>query len=398
MRARRSCSPTADRCPDATANALSALARSAPRRSAARQVIRVGNVPAPGGLQDDRRSRAGDPFALARAIDRLAARGRGKPRDRVVVVSADDPAYAMPAAAWAAKAGDPVLFVTRDAIPPETRTALAFHQQPKIYVLGPPDVVSARVEKLLRGLGTVKRISGADPVANAIAFARYSDGAFGWGVVEPGPRASCSRTTSGRSTPPPPRRCRPAAPTARCCCSWSSPAHPGAHPVPARHPARLREGPRARRLQPRLAARRRQGAISVGDQARIDALLEIVAGGNAGRRRRRPPGPAKKKTTTRRTSRVRRTTQPMSEAEQPSRLQTGHEVTVDDVRQLMGASTPHFALQLRNRIAQADPRPRPRTTRRGSRASARSSASTGSPSSARSAATWSPATSTRCRR
>jgi hypothetical protein len=25
-------------------------------------------------------------------------------------------------------------------------------------------------------------------------------------------------------------------------------------------------------------------------------------------------------------------------------------VTVDDVRQLMGASTPHFALQLRNRI------------------------------------------------
>ncbi len=27
------------------------------------------------------------------------------------------------------------------------------------------------------------------------------------------------------------------------------------------------------------------------------------------------------------------------------------EVTVEDVRQLMGASTPHFALQLRNRIA-----------------------------------------------
>jgi hypothetical protein len=27
------------------------------------------------------------------------------------------------------------------------------------------------------------------------------------------------------------------------------------------------------------------------------------------------------------------------------------EVTVEDVRELMGASTPHFALQLRNRIA-----------------------------------------------
>lgn len=30
--------------------------------------------------------------------------------------------------------------------------------------------------------------------------------------------------------------------------------------------------------------------------------------------------------------------------------QTG-QVTVEDVRELMGASTPHFALQLRNRIA-----------------------------------------------
>jgi hypothetical protein len=40
----------------------------------------------------------------------------------------------------------------------------------------------------------------------------------------------------------------------------------------------------------------------------------------------------------------------MSEAEHPDRLRAGREVTVDDVRQLMGASTPHFALQLRERI------------------------------------------------
>jgi hypothetical protein len=39
----------------------------------------------------------------------------------------------------------------------------------------------------------------------------------------------------------------------------------------------------------------------------------------------------------------------MSQAEAPDRLT--RKVTVDDVRQLMGASTPHFALQLRNRIA-----------------------------------------------
>jgi hypothetical protein len=40
----------------------------------------------------------------------------------------------------------------------------------------------------------------------------------------------------------------------------------------------------------------------------------------------------------------------VSESENPDRLREGREVTVDDVRQLMGASTPHFALQLRERI------------------------------------------------
>ncbi len=38
----------------------------------------------------------------------------------------------------------------------------------------------------------------------------------------------------------------------------------------------------------------------------------------------------------------------MAEAEQPERLR--RPVTVDDVRQLMGSSTPHFALQIRTRI------------------------------------------------
>jgi hypothetical protein len=38
----------------------------------------------------------------------------------------------------------------------------------------------------------------------------------------------------------------------------------------------------------------------------------------------------------------------MSEYEMPERLE--REPTVEDVRELMGASTPHFALQIRNRI------------------------------------------------
>jgi hypothetical protein len=39
----------------------------------------------------------------------------------------------------------------------------------------------------------------------------------------------------------------------------------------------------------------------------------------------------------------------VSEYEEPGRL--GREPTVEDVRALMGPSTPHFALQIRNRIA-----------------------------------------------
>jgi hypothetical protein len=40
----------------------------------------------------------------------------------------------------------------------------------------------------------------------------------------------------------------------------------------------------------------------------------------------------------------------MSQAENPERLREGRDVSVDDVRALMGPSTPHFALQLRERI------------------------------------------------
>jgi hypothetical protein len=40
----------------------------------------------------------------------------------------------------------------------------------------------------------------------------------------------------------------------------------------------------------------------------------------------------------------------VSEAEHPDLLDPSHEVTVEDVRALTGAATPHFALQVRNRV------------------------------------------------
>jgi len=40
----------------------------------------------------------------------------------------------------------------------------------------------------------------------------------------------------------------------------------------------------------------------------------------------------------------------MSEFEKPELKAQGHAVTVDDVRALSGAATPHFSLQVRNRL------------------------------------------------
>jgi hypothetical protein len=40
----------------------------------------------------------------------------------------------------------------------------------------------------------------------------------------------------------------------------------------------------------------------------------------------------------------------MSESESPRLLAPRHQVTVEDIRALAGPSTPHFALQVRNRI------------------------------------------------
>jgi hypothetical protein len=175
----------ADKLPAATQNALTALAPKGSKDAGGAQVIRVGDVPELDGTKTtDLRGEGA--FALARAIDAFQAAARGTTSDRVIVVGADAPQYAMPAAAWAAKAGDPILFTRRDSIPEDTRAAIAAHQQPKIYVLGPPSAVSDKTLTQLKKLGSVTRITGATPAAASVAFARFVDGAFGWGVVDPG--------------------------------------------------------------------------------------------------------------------------------------------------------------------------------------------------------------------
>jgi len=42
------------------------------------------------------------------------------------------------------------------------------------------------VARALGRFGKVSRIAGTTPTGNAVAVARFTDGTFGWGVVEPG--------------------------------------------------------------------------------------------------------------------------------------------------------------------------------------------------------------------
>jgi hypothetical protein len=150
------------------------------------QVIRIGQ----GAARPDGYKTAviegKDPYARAAAIDRFFSAARGKPSKDVVVVSGERAEWAMPAAAWAARSGDAVLPVKRNAVPAPIAKALREHQRPNIYVLGPEKVIGKQTLAALGKLGRVRRIQGKTPVENAIAFARYDKAGFGWGVVVPG--------------------------------------------------------------------------------------------------------------------------------------------------------------------------------------------------------------------
>jgi hypothetical protein len=172
--------------PAVTADTLDRLKPKGAQLASGAQAILVGDKPGPPKGLKAARIKGADPYAVAVAIDKFSSVAKGKPAGDVIVTSGEKPEYAVPAAAWAARSGDPVLFTKADALPAATIGALKQHQKPNIFILGPASAVGTKVEKQLGGLGKVTRIEGATPVDNAIAFARFKKGAFGWGAVVPG--------------------------------------------------------------------------------------------------------------------------------------------------------------------------------------------------------------------
>lgn len=184
----------ADGAPDATAEALAALRPGGDKSTKGASAFAIGEVAA-GTDGKVTKVAGGSPATEAAAIARLRERLAGSPPDHFVLAPEAAPELAMPAAAWAARSGDPVLFSATEKLPKATADALERHPDVPVYVLGPSSAISSGVVRETAAIAKqVKRVSGEDPVANAIAFARYDDEDFGWSINDPGHGFVLTRT------------------------------------------------------------------------------------------------------------------------------------------------------------------------------------------------------------
>ncbi len=168
------------------ADALSALAPTGSAATDHKQLFVIGDVKGPPGATSASVN-APDSARLAVGIAALRQKLVNAPPAHLLLVSEQTPEYAMPAASWAARSGDPVLYVDKTSVPTATLTALKRYAGTPTYLLAPPSVVSSSTLKAIQKIAPqTKRISAPDPVASSIAFARYSDGTFGWNINDPG--------------------------------------------------------------------------------------------------------------------------------------------------------------------------------------------------------------------
>ena len=172
--------------PPAAQMALDALDPQGDGATGGAALLRIGNAFAPTG-EKTTSVPSGSQAAQAAGIAALRDRLFGSPPKHFVIAPGAEPAFAMPAAAWAARSGDPVLFADGDQLPGPTAAALKRHPDVPVYVLGPASAISAKAVRAIAKIDPkVRRVAGKDPVANAIAFARYADGSFGWNINDPG--------------------------------------------------------------------------------------------------------------------------------------------------------------------------------------------------------------------
>jgi hypothetical protein len=174
-----------DSLPEPTTQALAALDPQGSADTAGAQAFAIGDAPAPDELETTTVATS-DPAKVAAAIAALRDKLIDAPPQHIVLAPENDPAFAMPAAAWAARSGDPVLFSAADKLPAVTKKALKHRPKVPVFVLGPSSAISSEVAREVAKTNKVQRVSGEDPVENAITFARYASGDFGWNINDPG--------------------------------------------------------------------------------------------------------------------------------------------------------------------------------------------------------------------
>lgn len=171
-----------------TQNALDSLAPTGSQASGGAEVFQVGEAVPPEGLEGEA-VEGGNSAEIAVAVLELREQLAGSPPEHILVATSDDPEYAMPAAAWAARSGDPVLFAQADSVPTPTIDAIKELKDVPVFVLGPESAISNKALKEMEEAtdANVTRVgTEEDPVDNAIAFARFADGNFGWNINDPG--------------------------------------------------------------------------------------------------------------------------------------------------------------------------------------------------------------------
>ena len=277
----------ADEVPQPTTAALTALSPQGIDKAGGAQAFAIGDVAVPGGLETTTFDGT-DPADVADQVDVARAKITGvKDPAHLLVVSSSDAGLAMPAAAWAARSGDPILFADGDEVPAGTMKVIKRHPNAPVFVLGPSSAIS---DEALKKLGSATRVGAEDPVENAIEFAKFTSGDFGWNINDPGHGFAIATTD----------RPLDAAAAAPLASSGGSPGPAAAHrrsghraaraaELPQRYPAGLRGRPDPGRLQPRLDHRQQRGDLGAfpGAGRPVDQARSGQRG--QGTSRRHPP-------------------------------------------------------------------------------------------------------------
>lgn len=189
-----------DAMPEDSEEALAALGPQGSKATGGASLFAVGSVALPSDAAKVTRVDSGDPAATAAQIATLRERLLGAPPRHILIASSRKPEFAMAAAAWAARSGDPVLYADAKKLPPATAAVLKEHPKVPVFVLGPESAIAKGVVKEIGKLSRqVNRVAGKDAAETAIALARYHQGSFGWNINDPGHGFVLARSDSAAS-------------------------------------------------------------------------------------------------------------------------------------------------------------------------------------------------------